>query len=215
MTVIKVCGITRLEDAQFCMDEGIDMLGFNFYPKSPRFVTQEACTKIINQLAKQNNKPVCVGVFVNIPADQIEQIINQCGLDAAQLHGDETPTIANSLKIQNYKAFRGLPLPENFEQFPQPDLPHLPQLLVDAAVKGQYGGTGAMLDWHTAAKDLPGNKRVLLAGGITPTNVRLAIEMASPWGIDLASGVESAPGIKDPVMVAKLVAEVRKATVNH
>ena len=215
MTVIKICGITRLEDALLCTDHGVELLGFNFYPGSPRCVAPETCAEIINQLAKRNKKPVCVGVFVNLPAMQIEQIMNKCGLDVAQLHGDETPTAVASLKIPNYKAFRGLPLPENSDEYPQPDQPNLPQILVDAAIKGQYGGTGAMLDWRTAAENFPINKRLLLAGGITPANAKLAIELSSPWGIDLASGVESAPGIKDPAMVAKLVAEARAANSNN
>lgn len=216
MTVIKICGITTLEDALLCADLGVDMLGFNFYPKSIRFLSAEQCLAIVEELRRRAYALLCVGVFVNASVFEVERNVKECGLDAAQLHGDEDIDFASTLTIPNYKAFRGLPLTVNALQYPQPCHDSLPQFLVDANVAGKYGGTGASLDWIKAGllRSAGTTKhRFLLAGGITPVNVTEAIEKAAPWGVDVASGVEETPGKKSADKVRKLVENVRNVII--
>jgi phosphoribosylanthranilate isomerase len=216
MTIIKICGITTLEDALLCADLGVEMLGFNFYAKSVRLVSSAKCQSMVAELRKRGYNLMCVGVFVNAAAAEIEKNVMDCGLDAAQLHGDEDPSFAASLSVLNYKAYRGLPLPANANLYPQPAANSLPRFLVDASVAGKYGGTGASLDWAKAA-DLNNvgttNQSFLLAGGITPANVAEAIEKVAPWGVDIASGVEEAIGKKSVEKVRMLVEKVRNAQV--
>ena len=210
---VKVCGITRLQDALLCAELGVDMLGFNFFKMSPRSISIEECAAITDQLRAHAPITRLIGIFVNMPVEDIANTIIASGLHAAQLHGDETVEQANILAskfaINAYKAFRGLPLQVDHAAYPQPADLSLPQLLADAGVNGQFGGTGSKLDWIQASSQLPLGKRVLLAGGITPLNAGQAITQVKPWGIDLASGVESAPGIKDETLLRQLMAAVQ------
>jgi phosphoribosylanthranilate isomerase len=207
MTRIKICGIKTLPDALDAIVAGADLLGFNFYPKSPRHIAPKACAEITSILREKHPAVTLVGVFVNSPADAIRATLETAHLHMAQLHGDETPEMLAELGPQiAFKAFRGVP--DEISGYPRSASP---ALLVDAAVKGVYGGSGVTADWSAAsqlAKQIP----LLLAGGLTPKNVADAITRVQPWGVDTASGVESAPGVKDPVKMqafAKAVFDTR------
>jgi len=191
MTKIKICGIKNIPDALAAIDAGADYLGFNFYPKSVRFIEIGACAEITSVLKREHPEIKLVGVFVNLPVDEIKHILETCLLHLAQLHGDETLEMLNALNGKGFKAFRGVP--QNVNGFARMKAP---ALLVDAAVKGAYGGTGVTADWTTAA-ELAKRYPLLLAGGLTPENVVEAVRQASPWGVDVASGVEASPGVKD------------------
>ena len=191
MTKIKICGIKTLPDALAAIDAGADYLGFNFYPKSVRFIKIDACAEITSVLKREHPEIKLVGVFVNSSVDEINHVLETCSLDLAQLHGDETPEMLNALNGKAFKAFRGVPQKVNGFAREQ-----APALLVDAAVKGAYGGTGVTADWSAAA-GLAKRYPLLLAGGLTSENVAQAVRRVKPWGVDVASGVESGPGVKD------------------
>ncbi|HEY9151454.1 MAG TPA: phosphoribosylanthranilate isomerase [Anaerolineales bacterium] len=204
MTIIKVCGIKTLKDALAAIDAGADYLGFNFYPKSVRLIEKETCAKITSVLKKEYPQIKFVGVFVNSSVDDVKNISETCSLDLAQLHGDETPEIFAQLAPRVFKAFRGIPSDvTGYERNA------MPAFLVDAAVKGVYGGSGAMADW-SAAVELAKRYPLLLAGGLTPKNVADAVRQVKPWGVDVASGVESAPGRKDAAKMSAFVKAVRE-----
>jgi phosphoribosylanthranilate isomerase len=202
MTKIKICGIKTVSDALAAMDAGADLLGFNFYPKSPRYIDVGRCRDIMSVMRKYGHITY-VGVFVNASAAEVRATMETCGLSLAQLHGDETPDMLAALKGKAFKAFRGVPRhPDNFAR------DSAPALLVDASVKGAYGGTGVTADWESAA-ELAKRYPILLAGGLTPENVAGAVRQVKPWGVDVASGVESAPGEKDEAKLSAFVKAVR------
>ena len=191
MTIVKICGIKTLPDALAAIEAGADYLGFNFYPKSVRFIEKSACAEITSVLKREHPQIKLVGVFVNSPVEEIKDILQTCHLDLAQLHGDETPEIFAQLAPHAFRAFRGIP--ESNAGYERDEAPFM---LIDAAVKGVYGGSGVTADW-TAAAELAKKYPLLLAGGLTPENVADAVRQVQPWGVDVASGVESAPGEKD------------------
>lgn len=205
MTKIKICGIKTVNDALAAIDAGADYLGFNFYPKSVRFIEKSTCTEITSVLKRGQPQVKLVGVFVNSPAEKVKDILDICSLDLAQLHGDETPEMLKILDGKAFKAFRGIP--STVDGFERQDAP---AFLVDAAVKGVYGGSGVTADWDGAA-ELAKKYPLLLAGGLTPENVAEAVRRVKPWGMDVASGVESAPGKKDPNKMKAFVQAVRDA----
>jgi phosphoribosylanthranilate isomerase len=204
MTKIKICGIKTLDDALAAVDTGADYLGFNFYLKSPRYIEKQACTDITSVLKEKYPHIKCVGVFVNSPVEEVKDILDTCSLDLAQLHGDETSEMLNELKGKGFKAFRGIPA--DIDGFARSDAP---AFLVDASVKGIYGGSGVTADWNGAA-ELAKKYPLLLAGGLTPENVAEAVSRVKPWGVDVASGVESAPGEKDAKKMVEFVKKVRE-----
>lgn len=204
MTIIKICGLKTLPDALAAINAGADYLGFNFYAKSVRFISVEACAEITSVLKREHPEIMLVGVFVNSPVDEVKHILETCSLDLAQLHGDETRDVFNALDGKAFKAFRGVPLHVNgFAR------EKAPALLVDAAVKGAYGGTGITADWSAAA-ELAERYPLLLAGGLTPGNVAEAVRQVHPWGVDVASGVEAGPGEKDAAKMSAFVKEVKR-----
>lgn len=200
MTIIKICGIKTLIDALAAIDAGVDFLGFNFYPKSTRFIEKEICAEITSVLKREYPQIKLVGVFVNSAVGEVKNILETCSLDLAQLHGDETPEMFAQLVPRVFKAFRGIP-----SDITGYERNESPALLVDAAVKGVYGGSGVTADWSAAA-ELAKRYPLLLAGGLTPENVADAVRQVRPWGVDVASGVESAAGEKD---VSKMKAFVQ------
>jgi len=204
MTIIKICGIKTLKDALAAIEAGTDYLGFNFYPKSVRFIEKSACAEITSVLKREHPQIKLVGVFVNSSVEEIKDILAICSLDLAQLHGDETPEIFAQLAPDAFRAFRGIP--ESNAGYERSDAPFM---LIDAAVKGVYGGSGVTADWAAAAK-LAKKYPLLLAGGLTPENVADAVRQVQPWGVDVASGVESAPGEKDAGKMSAFVKAVRK-----
>jgi len=207
MTKIKICGIKTANDAIAAMEAGADLIGFNFYPKSPRFIEVGMCRNIMSVMRTYGRVP-CVGVFVNASIGEIHATMETLGLSLAQLHGDETPEIMNALHDKAFKAFRGIP--EQVDGFARQTAP---ALLVDASVNGAYGGTGVKADWNRAA-ELAKKYPLVLAGGLTPENVAEAVRQVKPWGVDVASGVESAPGKKDPNRMKAFVKAVRSESRN-
>ena len=203
MTKIKICGIKTVEDALAAMDAGADLLGFNFYRKSPRYISVGQCRDVMSVMRKYG-QITYVGVFVNASVDEIRATMETAALSLAQLHGDETSEMMSLLHGIVFKAFRGVP--DGLNGFARDDAP---ALLVDASVKGSYGGTGITADWKGAA-ELAKQVPLLLAGGLTPANVAEAVRQVRPWGVDVASGVESSPGVKDVNKMRAFVNAVRK-----
>jgi phosphoribosylanthranilate isomerase len=209
VTRVKICGITRLEDALAAAELGAELLGFNFYSGSKRFIETKACKRITADLDRRGIDILKVGVFVNADLKEIETILSDCGLDQAQLSGDEPASLLLALGERAYKAVR----PRNQER--GLDVSRMkgmrtapPVLLVDAHQAGAYGGTGQTADWETAAV-LARKYPLLLAGGLTPENVARAVRQVQPWGVDVASGVESAPGVKDREKIAAFIQAVK------
>lgn len=203
MTKIKICGIKTVCDALAAIEAGADYLGFNFYPKSPRFIERQACAEITSVLKREYPQVRLVGVFVNSSVEEVKDTLQACSLDLAQLHGDEMPEMIAAFNGKAFKAFRGIP--ENVDGFARNDAP---AFLLDASVKGIYGGSGVTADWDAAA-ELAKKYPLLLAGGLTPENVAEAVSRVKPWGVDVASGVESAPGEKDAGKLVEFVKAVR------
>lgn len=202
MTKIKICGIKTVDDALAAMDADADLIGFNFYPKSPRYIDPGQCRDIMAVMRKYG-QITYVGVFVNASREEVRATLETAALTLAQLHGDEISEIVRGLDGKAFKAFRGVP--QSLDGFARNDAP---AFLVDASVKGLYGGTGEMADW-SAAEALAQQYPLLLAGGLTPENVAEAVQQVRPWGVDVASGVESAPGKKDPAKMKAFVQAVR------
>jgi phosphoribosylanthranilate isomerase len=194
---VKICGLTSVEDALQAAEAGADMLGFNFFSPSPRYLTANQCSRIIAGLQAHGVHITTVGIFVNTSTRQIASILDDCGLDLAQLSGDEPPEDLQALGERAFKALRSgkaQDLQEALQQYWSRKNP--PACLVDAYQVGEYGGTGQTADWRLA-RSLSREQPILLAGGLTPANVRRAIAQVQPWGVDVASGVETSPGRKD------------------
>ncbi|MGE5641795.1 MAG: phosphoribosylanthranilate isomerase [Byssovorax cruenta] len=208
MTKIKICGIKTLNDALAAIDAGADLIGFNFYPKSPRYIDVGQCRDIM-AVMRQYGHIRYVGVFVNAAVEEIRATMDTCGLSLAQLHGDESSEMLDALDGKAFKAFRGIP--QGVDGFARQTAP---AFLVDAAVKGLYGGSGVTADWKHAA-ELADQYPLLLAGGLTPGNVTEAVRQVKPWGVDVASGVECAPGEKDANKMRMFVQAVRRSEAVH
>jgi phosphoribosylanthranilate isomerase len=202
MTKIKICGIKTVTDALEAMDAGADLIGFNFYRKSPRYVEVGLCRGIMSTMRNFGGHVQYVGVFVNASVAEISATMETCGLNLAQLHGDESLDTLKELGGKGFKAFRGIP--ESLNGFARQTGP---AFLLDASVKGVYGGSGVTADWSMAT-ELAKNYPLLLAGGLTPENVADAVWQVRPWGVDVASGVESEPGRKDAGKMAAFVRSV-------
>ena len=202
---IKICGITRLEDAITAVSLDADMLGFNFYQGSRRYIPPTACARLVSEL-RQLHRPVqLVGVFVNAPASHIRHVLQQCGLDLAQLSGDEPPEVLADLSGLAFKGIRPSTLPQAETEAHRYAQPHtLPALLIDTYHPDTYGGSGQTGNWPLAAH-LARHYPLLLAGGLTPANIATAVSQVQPWGIDVASGIETTPGHKDPAKMQQFI----------
>lgn len=211
MTRVKICGITTLTDAIAAIEEGADLLGFNFYAPSPRSISSELCRQITTILRKDYPDITLVGVFVNMPEEDIHSIMRICSLNLAQLHGDETPDVLASFHGKAFKAFRGVPKKTELDKYISVTNGLIPALLLDATVRGTYGGSGVVADWSSAS-GLSSYSPMLLAGGLTPENVQTAINLVHPWGVDVASGVELSPGRKDHAKITAFMQAVRSVT---
>jgi phosphoribosylanthranilate isomerase len=190
MVRVKICGITRLADALCAAEAGAHALGFVFYPRSPRYIPLAAASRISASLPPFISK---VGVFVNAGKREILKAITQCDLDVVQLHGDESPSFCRRFPSRVVKAFR-LRGPEDLRAL---DGYRVDAYLLDAFQAGERGGTGQMFDWSLARQAQKGNRRIILAGGLTPGNVAEAIRRVHPFAVDVSSGVEKSPGRKD------------------
>lgn len=209
--VVKICGITTLEDALTALAAGAGWLGFNFYPRSPRYLSPEACRLLVEVIRHLYPEATLVGVFVNTPVDDILRILVECQLDLAQLSGDESPEEVRRLGQRAFKAFRPRSQEEMealFQTYPRRFDP--PACLIDAVKSGFYGGSGQVADWSIAAW-VAQRAPILLAGGLTPENVAIAIDQVRPWGVDVASGVETAPGRKDKARLEAFLRQARDA----
>ena len=202
-TIIKVCGLTQVDEALACVELGVQWLGFNCYQGSKRYLPPEAIAAIVGKLPPAVQT---VGVFVNASAKEIEETLQQTGLHIAQLHGDESPGFAHALQAPWFRAFRVA------DDLAEEEIRSYGQelFLLDAAKTGQFGGTGHAFDWKVATR-LRDHGKLLLAGGLRPDNVEEAVFQVRPFGVDVASGVESAPGRKDPQKVANFVTAVAQA----
>jgi phosphoribosylanthranilate isomerase len=199
---VKVCGITRLTDALHAVQQGATALGFVFWPHSPRFVTPERAREIIAELP---SSIVSVGVFVNESVERIGDVAARTGITTVQLHGDEPPVYADALQWPILRSVSVDEAADACEAWPADTM-----FLVDAADRVRRGGTGQRVDWERAA-GVARDWRVVLAGGLTPENVGNAIAAVRPYGVDVSSGVEQSPGVKDFNKVARFVANARSA----
>ncbi|MBL7685511.1 MAG: phosphoribosylanthranilate isomerase [Deltaproteobacteria bacterium] len=188
--LVKICGLTTIEDTLAAIEMGADWLGFNFYSESPRFLSYENALQIFQEIPSSIPK---VGVFVNEERELVLDLACQLELDYLQFHGDESPEYCNAIGRDWFKACR-LMEESALEHIPEYDCDFL---LVDAGVNGQYGGTGEQADWDLARRSKNFGKKIILAGGLTPSNVQVAIATVQPFGVDVASGVEKKPGVKD------------------
>ncbi len=208
---VKICGLTRVEDALVAVDAGADLIGMIFYPPSPRHVSLTRARTMVRAVRATGVPVRIVGVTVNAPKWLLHALLEEVGVDWVQCHGDEPPDRVAALRGRGFKAVRltKATLEESaaFLDIGPADGPHL---LVDAAVPGAYGGTGHRADWKAAAL-LARQGPILLAGGLTPENVMAAIRQVRPWGVDVSSGVELRPGQKDPARVRAFIARVRAA----
>ena len=201
---VKICGITSVEDARAAVEAGADAIGLMFFEKSPRFVTLETAAAINRALPLH---VVRVGVFVNASESTVHEAVAACGLTILQFHGDETPEFCAQFPLMKMKAFR-VKDAESLEA-----LPNYPTdaWLLDAYSPAALGGTGERFNWDLAIEARKFGRPIFLAGGLTPENVAEAVRRVKPFGVDVSSGVESAPGKKDAAKVHAFVAAAKAA----
>jgi phosphoribosylanthranilate isomerase len=203
---VKICGITRYEDAAMALDAGVDALGFNFFPASPRYIDPGEAERIIRRLPPL---AISVGLFVNVHSpDDVAVTARATGVQVIQLHGNESPEYCRSLSAWPLiKVLRigSDPINEDLDAYP------VRAFLLDAKDDALFGGTGTTFDW-TLAEGIERKRPIILAGGLRPENVRRAIRSVRPYAIDVCSGVEREPGIKDPAKVAAIMNEVRNVS---
>ena len=215
MFKIKICGITNVEDGCATAESGADAIGLNFYRASSRYVSPAVATEISQALPSAVKR---VGVFVNSSLTEIRQIAEQVGLDYIQLHGDEPVEFIKELsKHQVVRAIRCQNQDDNSVLQALSSLDTVASgvagVLLDAFTPGQFGGTGNQLDWRRVSELIQAwqGQKLILAGGLTAENVTEAIELARPFGVDTASGVEVTPGRKDPQRVSAFVTAAKNA----
>lgn len=198
---IKICGMTNAGDAVKAAQLGADAVGFIFYKKSPRAVSEKTVREIVSQLPPFVQR---VGVFVNETAERINTLVSRLGLDVVQLHGDETPAFCKKIKARTIRAVRvkDASVFEGLSAYP------VSGFLLDTFHPAAYGGTGDVFDWKLAKR----GKRlgpVILAGGLNSANVAQAIRQVRPYGVDVCSGVEKEPGVKDIKKLRAFISAVR------
>lgn len=227
---IKICGITRTDDAIAAMQAGVDAIGLNCFAESKRFVSVDQAISIASALREAaaaqptQRLPELIGVFVNAAADTIVETVRAIGLTGVQFHGDETPEQIQQCmeRLRGTKCIRALRVSADriadclasvnvLQRLIRPDA-----IVLDAFVPGQYGGTGRTVDPSVpAAWRLTPRPPLVLAGGLTPENVARVISATAPWGVDTASGVETSPGIKDHTKVRHFIEAARRASAGR
>jgi phosphoribosylanthranilate isomerase len=205
-TQIKICGVTNVGDAKACAEAGAHLIGLNFYPQSPRYIEPKIGRQIVEALPVHIS---AVGVFGDGSADEIHKTANIAGVRCVQLHGNFSPEIAREL-AREFRVIRAFSTdsrfrPENASLFPDSDI------LVDAHHPDLRGGTGQTCDWSAARETLPFARFLILSGGLNAQNVGFAIEAVAPHAVDVCSGVESVPGVKDHRALKHFVTAVRIA----
>lgn len=211
---IKICGITNFADALCAAQSGADYLGFILFPKSPRYVEPDTVAAILRELSVAGYTTPGIGVFVNATVTHIQDTLAKTGLRFAQIHGDEGPEVTEALSPHAFKAVRPKSAASALElgaQFHRTTHDDGPRLLVDAYDPAAYGGTGKRIDEQIAWQMAATYAHLLLAGGLSPDNVAQAIRDVQPWGVDVSSGVESAPGHKDHDAIRAFVQAARQA----
>ena len=205
-TRVKICGLTRAEDLRAAIEGGADAVGFVFVRGTPRAVSVEVAAELRRQVPPF---VTVVGLFVNESPDQIQATVAAVGLDAVQLHGEETPEVADACRAWTrvIKAFRVRGV-ETLSEMPA-YAGSIDAYLLDAFVAGAHGGTGARFDWDVAVQARSLGKPLILAGGLKPENAGEAVQRVRPYALDVSSGVESSPGIKDADRIARFLAAVR------
>jgi phosphoribosylanthranilate isomerase len=200
---VKICGIRTLDEAECAVEAGAVMLGFNFWPASPRYIKPGAAKLIIDKLPGGVSS---IGVFVNESAEKIIDINRETGLSAIQLHGDESP--AECKNLSGLSVIKAMRVGEGFrvERICEYGVD---TVLLDASLKGRYGGTGVTFDWSIAAR-ARAYAKIILAGGLNAENVKEAIQIARPFAVDVCSGVEAAPGRKDFAKMREFISIVTK-----
>ncbi|MDD5773286.1 MAG: phosphoribosylanthranilate isomerase [bacterium] len=200
MTKIKICGITKLEDALACIDYGADAIGFVF-AESPRRIDRSRCKEIVDRLPPFITT---VGLFANQPQKEVDETVKYLHLDILQFHGDESPEFCSNFNKRIIKAFRI----SDKNDLKKLDNYKVSAYLLDSYDSKKLGGTGKTFDWGLI-KGIK-NKRIILAGGLTPDNVGEAIRECLPYGVDVSSGVEKSPGIKDHKKIKKFIEAVKR-----
>ena len=203
MTKIKICGITQPDDAQLATEYGARMIGMIFYDKSPRFISDSAAEKIVQILPEE---VLPVGVFVNPEVEEISSIIDNTGIKALQIHGKFNSDEVNSLNLPLIQAY-SISDKNDFDSIRQNGSDYF---LLDNKELNSYGGTGKTFDWELIPTDLR-KDRMILAGGITAENAAEAVSKINPAFLDVSSGVESSPGIKDKMKLEQLFKAVERA----
>ncbi len=203
MVEVKICGLTAVDDAVRCVELGADAIGLNFWAGSPRCTGIRRARAIVESI---RDRAQTVGIFVDAPRSEIAEILKRTGVEWAQLHGDEPPEVVAALLPRAYKALgvRDGSAVELARRYPGE------HLLLDASVPGLRGGTGRTFDWKIA-RTLANERKLTLAGGLTPDNVAEAVRAVQPFRVDVASGVESEPGRKDPEKVKAFIDAAKNA----
>jgi len=198
---IKICGVTNLEDALVAAELGADAIGFVFYEKSPRHISPRAAAFIIRELPPFVTN---VGVFVNERPEKVVDIAREAGVGCVQLHGDETPEYCQAVGLRTIKALRvkDASVLNKLRSY------SVSAVLLDTYREGVPGGTGETFDWEIAS-EAAGMGRIILSGGLTPENIRQAIDKVQPYAVDVSSGVEAKPGRKDHDKLRKFFEQVR------
>jgi phosphoribosylanthranilate isomerase len=203
---VKICGITNWKDAKHAIHEGADLLGFNFFERSPRYIEPARARRIVRRLPKRVS---AVGVFVNEGERRILEIARAVGLDYLQLHGDETPATVARLE-RSFPVIKAVRVRKPFRAARLARFRDANALLLDGFDRRLRGGTGKTFDWAIARR-AKRRGRIFLAGGLTPENIGQAIRAAKPYAVDVCSGVESRPGKKDAGRMNKLMSAVKAA----
>lgn len=208
MTKVKICGITNLEDAFAAVELGADMLGFNFYEKSPRCIESYTAKAIVAELPNAVEK---IGVFVNMEEYRIGEFVDLVGLTFVQLHGEEDGTYINELRANtDALVIKAVRVGQGFEIDSVLEF-GADAILLDSYSAGTYGGTGECFDWSAANEVKELVPALYLAGGLMPENVADAVRTVRPYAVDVASGVESSPGKKDPKKLEEFIRNAKNA----
>ena len=202
MVRVKICGITNIEDALMAVEAGADALGFVFVEQSPRCVSPQKAAAIVSALPPFIQT---VGLFVDADIERVNWVADFCGLDIIQLHGDEAPDFCTEVRRRVVKAFRV----KDAGSLSSLASYQVAGYLLDAWSPAAHGGTGKAFDW-SLARDAACTRPIILAGGLSPENVRDAVDFVQPYGVDVSSGVESSPGKKDPEKVREFIRNAKQ-----
>ena len=213
-TRVKICGITRTDDVELAVNAGVDALGLVFYDKSPRFITNQQAAEISQAIPSFVS---CVALFKDADAQQIETVLNTVNIDLIQFHGSETVEFCEQFSRPYIKALgmKGANCDVNYLIAKAEKYHTAKALLLDSHAPGEAGGTGEVFDWSMLASNVSVDRgirqEIILAGGLAPDNIKSAIEIARPYAVDISSGVERSPGIKDKTKIDAFMQQVAAA----